>query len=108
MKKFSFISAGFAAAFIGFHLWIGPIYTKYDGCSCGLHRTWISFDDQPRLRDTKLFLRVTSSGDPSHKHEYIDPVYVANSALGFIGTGFGLVSVVLWFAPRKRTSQTFQ
>jgi hypothetical protein len=101
MKMISILMGAFALLFIVAHLWLGPVYRMYDGCICGQHRTWISFDDSTKFRGTKLFVRITSPGDLHHSHEYTDPVYDTHPVLGFIGVGFGLAGVVVGFYPRQ-------
>jgi hypothetical protein len=103
-EKIPIILAPLALAFILAHLWLGPICTDSDCCICGRQRIWLAFDYNPRLTETKFFLRITSPGDPNHKHECTDPQYDTNAALGYIGVGFLLASVLIWTWPSKQAS----
>ena len=102
MRLFPFILAWLALVFIWAHLWLGPIRC-FDVCVCHRARTWISFEE-PKLQNVKLFLQITSLGDPNHQHEFSDPVYQPISAFACVGMGFGLASAVVWLRPRKHRS----
>jgi hypothetical protein len=47
-----------------------PTEKHYDGCSCGLRRSWYHW------RGQKLKLTIDKQGDPNHRHRIWDPQYV--------------------------------
>jgi hypothetical protein len=104
MKRFAIVLGVLALIFLGAHFWLGPVYQNYDGCTCGLRRTWVSFDEAEitRLHDCKLFVRITSPGDPNHHHEYYDAQYSEHPIFGYAAFILGFASVVLGFYPRHQ------
>jgi hypothetical protein len=102
MKMFAFIFAVFAVIFFVAHRGVGPNYTEYDGCVCGQSRSWLEFDESSSLRGVKLFLRIETTGDPHHQHQFCDPTYEGQyPVLAYIGVGFGLLSAATWLYRRR-------
>ena len=50
-----------------------PTEKFYDGCSCGLRRSWYLW------RGQKLKLTIKNEGDPNHQHQIWDPQFVVSA-----------------------------
>lgn len=93
----------FAVAFIVAEDQFGPIYTMYDGCTCGQRRSWLGFDGSPVLRHKQLFLRIDEPGNPRHQHQFWDARYDGRYRVFlYAGVTFGILSALTWAYQRKR------
>ena len=103
MKMLPIILAVLAVSFIVAEDRYGPIYTMYDGCTCGQSRAWLEFEESRSLSGKQLFLRIERSGDPEHQHQYYDAKYDGQYPV-FLYTGIlcGILSVGSWIYQRKR------
>jgi hypothetical protein len=103
VKMLPIILAVLAVSFIVPEERFGPIYTMYDGCTCGQRRAWLEFEESPSLRRKQLFLRIEEPGDPKHQHQFWDAQYGGQyHVFLYIGFGCGILSAASWIYQRKR------
>ena len=103
MKILPIILAGLAVAFIVAEDGVGPVYTMYDGCTCGQSRAWLEFEESPNLSGKQLFLRIEKPGEPKHQHQFWDEQYDGQyHVFLYIGVVCGILSAATWNYKRKR------
>jgi hypothetical protein len=95
MKWLAIIFAVIALTLFASYLWLGPVYTMYDGCECGRRRDWKEFQECAQLHGKKFMSHITTPGVPGHEHRYWDAQYSQSAIVAFVACGFGMAAVVV-------------